>query len=78
MILHEDSNGLQQEASTVELGIVVDGMLYQTFPDLAWHDFLAALLQLCDSQGWELEYGDVDDGSCAIFATTTATPRAEE
>lgn len=78
MILHEDTNGLQRETSTVELRIIVDGVLCQAFPDLIWQNFLAALGQLCERQGWDLEYGDVDDGSCAIFAACNSLPKEEE
>ena len=35
---------------------------------LSWPAFLNALEQYCESRGWMVEYSEVGDCSCAIFA----------
>ncbi len=40
---------------------------YLASQHLSWPDFLAALEEFCQRQGWDIEFGSVDAESCAIF-----------
>jgi hypothetical protein len=43
-------------------------LLGQTQGDVPWAVFLPVFEQWCLARGWEVEYGAVEDGSCAIFS----------
>lgn len=45
-----------------------------TPPDRAWEAFLLEVIEpTCDRNGWRVEYGEVSDGFCIIFADTGPT-----
>src|SRR5215217_4758378 len=42
------------------------------FPsEISWPDFLLFLHSLCDRLGYDLEYEEISDESCAIFASSS-------
>lgn len=62
-----------QLSRTCELVLMVEGELQRQLPGgITWSDFLAALTQFCEHVGWQLEFGDEEDGSCAIFSLDTS------
>lgn len=43
-------------------------LLQQTDGQVLWEEFLPVFEGWCGAQEWEVEYGAVEDGSCAIFS----------